>query len=74
MSQPCDSPPGREELVEELARLPESERRAVVAAAEHAARGRSESVLAWDLLDSAIGIMKGAPADAVEDCERLYDG
>jgi hypothetical protein len=61
-------------LVQQLAGLPESERRAVFAAAERAARRRGAPVLSWALLESAVGIMKGAPADAVEDCDHLYDG
>jgi hypothetical protein len=74
MSQPQHVPRGREHLVRELSELPESERRAVVAAAEQAARRRKGPVLSWDLFESAAGIMKGAPADAVEDSDRLYDG
>ncbi len=74
MSQSQDTPPDRDQLVQELAGLPESERHAVFAAAERAARRRGAPVLSWDLLESAVGIMKGAPADAVEDCEHLYDG
>jgi hypothetical protein len=74
MSQSQDVPPGREQLVRELAGLPESERCAIVAAAEHAARRAKGPVLSWELLESAVGIVKGAPADAVVDCDRLYDG
>jgi hypothetical protein len=74
MSQPHDVPPGREQLVRELAELPESERRAVVAAAERAARGRGGPIVSWKSLRAATGIMTGVPADAVEDCARLYDG
>ena len=74
MSQSDDAPDGRDHLVQELAGLPESERRAVFAAAERAARRRGAPILCWALLDSAVGIMKGAPADAVEDCDHLYDG
>jgi hypothetical protein len=74
MSQPHDVPPGREQLVQELAELPESERHAVVAAAEQAARGRRGPVVSWKSLRAAKGVMNGAPADAVEDSVRLYDG
>jgi hypothetical protein len=74
MGQPEHVPPGREQLVRQLAELPESERRAVVAAAEQVARRRKGPILSWDLFEAAAGIMKGAQADAVEDCNRLYDG
>ena len=74
MSQAQHIPAGREQLVRDLAALPDSERRAVVAAAEQAARGRSGPVVSWTSLRAASGIMKGAPADAVEDCAHLYDG
>lgn len=28
----------------------------------------------WRTVRAAVGVMKGAPADAIEDTERLYDG
>src|SRR5687767_8651382 len=67
-------PPEREQLVKQLAELPESERRAVIAAAERAARVSGGAVISWQSLRAAAGIIKGTPADAVEDCMRLYDG
>jgi len=74
MSQREEVLPDREQLVRQLAELPESERRAVVAAAEQVARGRRGAVVSWKSLRAATGIMKGASADAVEDTARLYDG
>ena len=74
MSQTQNAPPGREQLVRELAELPESERRAVVAAAEHAVHARKRPLASWKSLRAAAGVMKGAPADALEDCARLYNG
>ena len=74
MSQRHQAPPGREQLVRQLAELPESERRAVIGAADEAARGHRGVVVSWKSLRAATGIMKGAPADAVDDMARLYDG
>jgi len=63
----------REHLVQELAALPEEERRAVVREARARAQARGPT-LPWASLRAAIGVVKGAAADAVEDCDRLYDG
>lgn len=64
-----------DQLVHELAQLPDSERRAVVAAAEKAAsRFRHQAVVSRQTLRSAVGIVKGQPADAIEDTASLYDG
>jgi hypothetical protein len=62
-------------LVRALANLGESERRDVIAAAERAARNRKSHVVAsWSSIRNAIGIVHGAPADAVADSDELYDG
>ena len=65
-------------LVEELAALSQEERRAVLREAESEASGAGGSsprpVLPWASLRATIGIVHGAPADAVADCDRLYDG
>jgi hypothetical protein len=65
-------------LVEELAALSQEERRAVLREAEKAASAPAGSspkpVLPWTSLRATIGIVHGAPADAVADCDRLYDG
>jgi hypothetical protein len=62
----------RENLVRELAKLPPSERRAVVAEAERTAV-RRRAVASWSSIRAAIGVVKGEAADAVGDTERLYD-
>jgi hypothetical protein len=69
----------RERLVRELAALPEDERRRIVeeARASTPTAGPRHTVaptLPWASLRSAIGLAHGTPADAVEDCDRLYDG
>jgi hypothetical protein len=69
----------QERLVQELAALSEDERRDVVASARlralRQAPGRAATAtLPWASLRSAIGLVQGAPADAVEDCDNLYDG
>ncbi|MBI4701723.1 MAG: hypothetical protein HY744_11295 [Deltaproteobacteria bacterium] len=63
----------RERLVQELVALPEEERRAVVREARVRARV-SGPTLPWASLRAAIGLAQGAAADAVEDCDGLYDG
>jgi hypothetical protein len=64
-------PPQHKPLVEQLAKLPESERRAVIAAAEAAAKTRGATI-PWEELAAARGIVR-LGGDAVEDCDRLYD-
>jgi hypothetical protein len=69
----------RARLVQELAGLTEDERRELVAQARHVARakatgGATGRTVPWALIRSAIGVMHGDRADAVEDCERLHDG
>ena len=64
-----------DELVRALANLGENERREVIAAAERAARNRKPHVVAsWRSIRAAIGVVHGAPADAVADTAELYDG
>jgi hypothetical protein len=76
MGSPSKAPDPHERLVRELAELPASERRAVfIAAMEEAASRSSHRVTAsWQSIRAAIGIVKGAPADAIEDTAHLYDG
>jgi hypothetical protein len=75
VTSPSNAPELHAELVRELAELPESERRAVVAAAERAAARSHRGVVAsWRTVRAAIGVLKGQPANAVEDTARLYDG
>jgi hypothetical protein len=64
--------PALEPLVRELANLPESERRDVVAAAEETAKNR-RAALSWDSWEGARSVVH-LGGDAVEDCGRLYDG
>jgi len=61
-----------EPLVRELASLPEQERREVVAAAEKTAVNR-QSTLSWDSWDAARSVVNFG-GNAVDDCDRLYDG
>lgn len=63
----------RERLVNELALVSDEERLAIVRDARALARG-SRATLPWSALRAAIGIVHGAPADAVEDTNNLYDG
>lgn len=56
----------------ELAELPESERREVIAAAEEASTSGG-STLPWESWDAARGLVS-LGGNAVEDCDRLYDG
>lgn len=75
MGSPSNAPDPHDRLVRELAELPASERRAVFMAAVAAASGSSHRVTAsWQSIRAAIGIVKGAPADAIEDTAHLYDG
>jgi hypothetical protein len=66
-------------LVRELAGLPEGERRRIVADAAALAGASPQHpaaapTLPWSSLRAAIGLANGETADAVEDCDRLYDG
>ncbi len=75
MAAPSNAPEQHAKLVRELAELPDGERRAVVAAAERAAAHAHRGVIAsWRTVRAAIGVVKGQPADAIEDTARLYDG
>ncbi len=70
-----NAPDPHARLVRELAELPPSERRAVfIAAAEAASRSSHRVTASWQSIRAAIGIVKGAPADAIEDTAHLYDG
>ncbi len=60
-----------EELVEELAALPESERRAVIRAAQERAAQRARAVASKATLDGLIGVVH-LGGDAVEDCRRVW--
>lgn len=73
MSSPPHVGAPHAQLVRALAELPDSERRTVIAAAERSA-ARRRPVASWQSIRAAIGIVKGEPADAIEDTERLYDG
>lgn len=64
---------GHDQLVLELAALPEGERQAVIDAAERTATSR-RAVASWGSIKAAVGIVRGASADAVADCAHLYDG
>ncbi len=61
-----------ERIVEELAALPESERRAIVDAADEEARRRARVVASWDTIESLTGLVH-AGGDAVEDCRRACE-
>jgi hypothetical protein len=75
MASPSKAPDQHAHLVRELAELPDGERRAVVAAAERAAaQGHRDVVASWRTVRAAIGVVKGKPADAIEDTAHLYDG
>ncbi|WP_394826060.1 hypothetical protein [Pendulispora albinea] len=65
-------PPALEPLVRQLAALPDEDRKAVVQAAENARRPQ-RAVASWDTLDSLRGVVR-LGGDAIEDCDRLYDG
>jgi hypothetical protein len=70
-----DIPAPHEHLVRELAELRDAERRAVIAAAEQAAReSRGQAVASWRSIRGAFGVVKGEPANALDDSARLYDG
>jgi hypothetical protein len=72
MASPSGAPALHEELVRELASLPEAERRAVIAAAEQrAVRTERRPVSSFQSIRAAIGVMKGEPADAVDDTARM---
>ena len=75
MGFPSNAPDPYARLVRELAELPESERRAVyIAAVEAASRSSHHVTASWQSIRAAIGIVKGTPADAIEDTAHLYDG
>ena len=72
-------PANRRRLVKELARLSREDRRAVLREAEDQAidspdAPAAEPTLPWASLRAVIGIVHGAPADAVADGDLLYDG
>jgi hypothetical protein len=70
-----DIPALHEHLVRELASLRDAERRVVIAAAEQAAReSRGHAVASWRSIRAALGVVKGEPANAVDDSARLCDG
>jgi hypothetical protein len=62
--------PGHEHIVEELAALPESDRHAVVEAADEEARHRARVVASWETIESLTGLVQMG-GDAVEDCRRI---
>jgi len=64
----------RERPVQELTALPEEERREVLREARARALRVNARTLPWASLRAAVGLVRGEPADAVEDCSRLYDG
>jgi hypothetical protein len=61
-----------ESLVSQLANLPADERREVVIAAEETAAVR-KPILPWESWEAARAVVSFG-GDAVEDCDRLYDG
>lgn len=71
MNSRLEVPPEHQALVQQLAVLPGRERRAVFAAAEAAARPKDVS--SWDAIEAMSGVV-ALGGDAVEDCDRLYDG
>jgi hypothetical protein len=64
--------PEHQHLVEELAALPESERRAIMEEADEEGRRRSRVVASWETIDSLMGLVS-LGGDAVEDCRRVDD-
>ena len=64
--------PEHERLVEELAALPESERRAIVQEADEKSRRGARVVASWDTIDRMTGLVS-LGGDSVEDCRRVYD-
>ncbi|CAN5891108.1 hypothetical protein BH11MYX2_BH11MYX2_22370 [soil metagenome] len=64
--------PGHEHLVADLAALPESDRRAVVDAANEQAHRRAHAVASKKTLEGIIGVVH-LGGDAVEDCRRAWD-
>jgi len=65
-------PVERERLVEELAALPESERRAILLEADEEARRRARAVASWDMIESLTSLVT-IGGDAVEDCRRACE-
>jgi hypothetical protein len=55
-----------------LAARPESERRAIVQAADEEARRRARAVASWATIESLTGLVH-IGGDAVEDCRRADD-
>jgi hypothetical protein len=62
--------PRHERIVEELAALPESDRHAIVEAADEEARRRARAVASWETIESLTGLVQ-LGGDAVEDCRRV---
>lgn len=62
--------PQHASLVEELAALPESERRAIVQAADERAGRRAKAVATWETIESLTGLIS-LGGDAVEDCRSV---
>jgi hypothetical protein len=65
--------PGLLPLVRQLAELADRDRHDVVAAAEETVSDTHRSVLAWDTWEAARGVVT-LGGNAVDDCDRLYDG
>jgi hypothetical protein len=67
-------------LFDEAMTLPPAERKGLALRLLHTVENLEEArtpqgaTLSWDSLRAAIGVVHGAPADAVEDEKRLYDG
>jgi hypothetical protein len=64
------------EVLEQAIELPESERRALASRVRdelRAARRPRRGALSWESLERAQGVVH-LGGDAVEDCDRLYDG
>jgi hypothetical protein len=63
------------EVLEQAVELPESERRALALRVRDELRTarRPRQALSWESLKRARGVVHFG-GDAVEDCERLYDG
>jgi hypothetical protein len=69
------APDPHDRLVRELAERPASERRAVfIAAMEAASRSSDCAIASWRSIRAAMGTVKRAPADAIEDTAHSYDG
>jgi hypothetical protein len=64
--------PQHEHLVDELAALPESERRAIVQEADEKALRRARAVASWETIDRLTDLVS-LGGDAVEDGRRVFD-